>query len=53
MKGVTIFVALIVCEMPFPDPARGDDYLSRDKGVTVEFESLQLNEPSTIPVVLT
>jgi hypothetical protein len=53
MRMITIFVALIVCGMFFPDPAVGNEYLSSDKGFTVKFENLQLNEPSTIPVVIT
>jgi hypothetical protein len=59
MRMVTIFVALIVCGMFFPDLARGDENLSSDKGyiseegyIVVEFENLQLNEPSEIPVVI-
>ena len=53
MRMVTIFVALIVCGMFFPNPARGDENLSSDKGFNVVFEDLQLDEPSTVPVVIT
>lgn len=59
MRMVTIFVALIVCGMFFPNPARGDENLSSDIGyvndegyIVVEFEDLQLDEPSTVPVVI-
>jgi hypothetical protein len=55
MRMVTIFVALIVCGMFFPDLARGateDTPLSVDK-YTVEFKDLQLNQTSEIPVVIT
>ena len=59
MRMVTIFVALIVCGMFFPDPVRGDENLSSDIGyvndegyIVVEFEDLQLDEPSTVPVVI-
>jgi hypothetical protein len=53
MRMVTIFVALIVCGMFFPDPVRGDENLSSDQGFSVVFEDLKLDEPSTLPVVIT
>jgi hypothetical protein len=53
MRMVTIFVALVVCGMFFPDLARGED-LSSDKGFIAKFEDLQLNEKSEpFPVVIT
>ena len=48
MRMVTIFVALIVCGMFFPDPVRGDDYLSSNQGLDVDFEDVVVGEDKTI-----
>ncbi len=53
MRMVTIFVALIVCGMFFPDPARGDDYLSSDQGLDVDFSDVVVGEEKIIPLVIT
>lgn len=50
IRMVTVFVALIVCGMFFPDPARGDDYLSSDQGLEVNFEDVVVGEQKTIPL---
>ena len=61
MRMVTIFVALIVCGMFFPNPARGvtgDDLSSEnwevgDDAYIVKFKDLKLDEESSIPVEIT
>lgn len=50
MRMVTIFVALIVCGMFFANPARGDEYLSSDQGLDVDFEDVVVGEGKTIPL---
>jgi hypothetical protein len=50
MRMVTIFVALIVCGMFFPDPVRGDEYVSSDQGLDVDFEDVVVGEGKTIPL---
>ena len=50
MRMVTIFVALIVCGMFFPNPARGDENLSSNQGLDVDFEDVVVGEDKTIPL---
>ncbi len=52
MRMVTIFVALIVCGMFFPDLARGED-LSSDQGLQVNFEDVVVGGERTIPLTIT
>jgi hypothetical protein len=52
MRMVTIFVALIVCGMFFPDLARGAD-LGSDQGLDVSFGDVLIGEEETIPLTIT
>jgi hypothetical protein len=52
MRMLTIFVALIVSGMFFPDLARGAG-LSSDQGVDVDFGDVVMGEAKTIPLELT
>lgn len=52
MGMVTIFVALIVCGMFFPDLARGAD-LSSDQGLQVKFPEVVVGEQETMSVGIT
>jgi hypothetical protein len=52
MRMVTIFVALIVCGMFFPDLARGED-LSSDQGLEVNFEEVVIGGEKIIPLTIT
>ncbi len=51
MRMLTIFVALIVSGMFFPDLARGEG-LSSDQGVDVDFGDVVVGEAKTIPLEL-
>jgi hypothetical protein len=52
MKMVTIFVALIVCGMFFPDLARGAD-LSSDQGLDVSFGDVLIGAEEIITLTIT
>lgn len=52
MRMLTIFVALIVCGMFFPDLARGAD-LSSDQGLEVKFPEVVVGEQETMSVGIT
>jgi hypothetical protein len=52
MRMITIFVALIVCGMFFPDLARGED-LSSDQGLDVDFKDVVVGEQKTINLGIT
>jgi hypothetical protein len=52
MRMLTIFVALIVSGMFFPDLARGEG-LSSDQGVDVDFGTVYMGDTKTIPLELT
>lgn len=52
MRMVTIFVALIVCGMFFPELARGVS-LSSSEGITVNFPEVAVGVPETMSVGIT
>lgn len=52
MRMLTIFMALIVCGMFFPNLARGAG-LSSDQGLDVDFEDVVVGEQKTIPLKIT
>ena len=52
MRMVTIFVALIICGMFFPDLARGED-LNVDQGLNVPFGDVVVGEQKTISLGIT